>query len=145
MDEVLHYVSNDTVQKLLTISEVLAVIEQVYADRGKGTASLSVPSSLGLSIPGGKAGFKIKGAYVASQKVAGFRLIGFSQGVPRGFCYLCDPDTSHPIGIVDERWQYLARSGLTAAVTARFLARPTNGSSRRPKGSTCLGVTSMQC
>jgi alanine dehydrogenase len=123
MAKKLYYISNETVQKLLTISEALTVIDEVYRDHGEGSTFLSAPSSLGLNTPEPKVKFKIKGAYVASQRVAGFRLIGFSQEPPRGVCYLCDPETSLPFALVDERWQYLVRSGLTAVVTARHLAR----------------------
>jgi ornithine cyclodeaminase len=120
----IRYISNDIVREVLSIEEALTIIEEVYRDHGEGKASLSNPSSLDLETAGTGTFFKIKGAYISSLYVAGFRLLGMGTSSPLGLCYLCDPNTSLPMAIIDESWQYLVRSGLTAAVVAKYLARP---------------------
>ena len=111
------------VRELLSVPEALKIVEDVYRDHGRGKAILSSPSSLGLKALDAGASFKIKGAYVETSEAAGFRLLGTGTS-HRGFCYLCDPKTSVPIGMVDESWQYLLRTGVTAAISAKYLARP---------------------
>jgi alanine dehydrogenase len=119
----MRYLTNEMVRELLSIPEALKIIEEVYRDHGRGKAILSAPSSLGLKAFDAGASFKVKGAYVETYGVAGFRLLGTGTS-HMGFCYLCDPKTSLPMGIVDESWQYLLRTGITAAVSAKYLARP---------------------
>jgi len=119
----MRYLTNEMVRELLSVPEALKIIEEVYRDHGKGKAILSSPSSLGLKALSAGASFKIKGAYVETPGAAGFRLLGTGTS-HRGFCYLCDPKTSVPIGMVDESWQYLLRTGITAAISAKYLARP---------------------
>ena len=117
------YISEDAVRELLSIEEALTLIDRIYRDHGDGRAFLSHPSALQLKAAGTPSFFRVKGAYVASLGAAGFRLQGLGASSPKGLCYLCDPQTSLPFAIVDETWQYAMRSGLTAAVAARYLAR----------------------
>jgi ornithine cyclodeaminase/alanine dehydrogenase-like protein (mu-crystallin family) len=118
------YLSDELVRELLPVEEALKIIEGIYEDHGTGKAVLSTPSALDLKTSNTGALFKIKGAYVASSQTAGFRLIGLTTSYVLGLCYLCHPETSLPIGVVNESWLYLLRSGLSAAVAAKHLANP---------------------
>jgi alanine dehydrogenase len=125
MNEIaVRYLSDELLRELLSVEEALKIIEGVYEDHGTGKAVLSTPSALDLKTSNTGALFKIKGAYVASSQTAGFRLIGLTNAYILGLCYLCDPETSLPVGVVNESWLYLLRSGLSAAVAAKHLANP---------------------
>jgi alanine dehydrogenase len=117
------FIPEDAVRELLNVEEALTLIDRIYRDHGEGRAFLSDPPSLQMKAVGTPSSFRVKGAYVASLGAAGFRLIGMGASSPKGLCYLCDPETSLPFAIIDETWQYVMRSGLTAAVAARYLAR----------------------
>ena len=118
------YISDEVVRELLSIEEAMTIIENVYREHGEGKAFLSDPSSMGLKSHGTGASFKIKGAYVSSLHVAGIRLLGMGDSSLLSLCYLCDPVTSLPVAITDESWQYVVRTGLTAGIAAKYLARP---------------------
>lgn len=118
----LRYLSDEMVRELLSVQEAMVIIEDAYRYYGTGDAFLSKPSSLDLRTINTGTSFKVKGAHVASSHIAGFRLVGIGSSYPISFCYLCDPETSLPVAIVNESWQYVIRSGLTAAVTAKYLA-----------------------
>jgi alanine dehydrogenase len=117
------FISETRVRELLSIDEALAVIEGVYRDHGIGEAFLSEPASLDLRNPDQGSFFKMKGACLQSHQIVGFRLFGKGRSASLGLCYLYDPVTAMPKAVIDESWLYLVRSGLTAAVAARYLAR----------------------
>ena len=106
---------------LFSPAEAYRAIEDAYRGYGVHGRVLSEPSSTLLRSPAaGQLTFRFKGAVLPDAGVAGVRL----QSGGRSFLYVADARTSEPIGLVDEKWLYRHRTAMTAAVAAKFLARP---------------------
>ncbi len=125
------YITSDLVRKFLSIQDVIKTVEEVYKAHGRGEAWLSDPPGLSLRRKEGQlASLKVKGASIPSKRVAGFRLLGFTpnkngigETMTYGYSYLIDPDTATPIALINESYQYILRTGATAAVNLFYLGK----------------------
>lgn len=125
------YITSDLIRKYISIEDVIKIVEEVYRAHGKGEAYLSDPPGMFLKRREGQlVSFKVKGASVPSQKVAGLRLLGFTPNKDKtgetmtyGYSYLIDPNTAAPLALINESEQYLIRTGATAAINLYYLGK----------------------
>lgn len=117
----------DEVHGLIDRREALDVIAATYRAAARGRASVSTPSSLHLKGPTDCAtSFKVKGALLEDDQVAGFRLVADRDdgGEGTSFVYVVDASTARPLGLVSELWLHRLRTASTGIVTCRALAPP---------------------
>lgn len=133
------YISDELVRKHLSIAEAIGIVMDVYRADGVGDARLSEPSAMFMR---GRdedvSNYKVKGAWIPSRKVAGFRIIGNAiseigdeEPWTYRYCYLVDPRTAIPLAIIDECYQSALRTGVTGAVALALLGK---------KDSSILGI-----
>lgn len=124
------YITSDIIKKFISIKDIIDTVEKVYKAHGMSEAYLSDPPGMFLKNKEQNASFKIKGASIPSMKVAGFRLLGFTpkekgigEDMTYGYSYLVDPDTAAPLALINESYQYILRTGATAAVNMSHLGK----------------------
>jgi ornithine cyclodeaminase len=105
---------------LVTPAEALDAIEATWRDHGRTRHMLSHPAALSLATP--VAGFGVKGAVLAEDGLAGFRIM--SRGTTsRDWTWLADLE-GRPLALIEASWLRAMRSAATAALAARMLATP---------------------
>lgn len=125
------YISDELVRAHLSVAEAINVVKGVYRAHGQGGAWLSDPSAQFLREGAHQlSSYKIKGASLPSEGVAGFRLIGNAPSFAGDkeqwtyrYCYLADPYTARPLAIIDEYYQSALRTGVTGAVALSLLGK----------------------
>jgi ornithine cyclodeaminase len=109
---------------LVTPAEALDAIEAAWREHGTsrqvGRQVLSRPAALSLATPA--AGFSVKGAVLAEDGLAGFRIL--SRGTnARDWIWLADLE-GRPLALIEASWLRALRTATTAALAARMLATP---------------------
>jgi len=130
------YITSDIIKKYISLKDIIKTVKDVYKAHGNGEAYLSDPPGMFLKERKGQlASFKVKGASIPSQKVAGLRLLGFTpnkngigESMTYGYSYLVDPDTAAPLAIINESYQYILRTGATAAINLYYLGKKNSNS-----------------
>ncbi len=111
---------------LVTSQEALAAVEAAWRDYGLRRKVLSKPSSMSMS--SGDTVFKVKGAVLPGEGIAGFRLVADSRDADgettRDWFWLTDPTGGRPLALVEAYWLHCVRTAATGAVAARLLTRP---------------------
>lgn len=130
------YITSDIIRKFISLQDIIKTVEEVYRAHGNGEAYLSDPPGMFLKEREGQlASFKVKGASIPSQRVAGLRLLGFTpnkngigENMTYGYSYLVDPDTAAPLAFINESYQYILRTGATAAINLYYLGKKNSNS-----------------
>ncbi len=117
----------DEARGLVTPAQALAATETAWRDYGTARRVLSTPSS--QSLAGQGCVFKVKGAVLPGQGIAGFRLVADAtdaagREVTQDWFWLADPATGRPIALIEAFWLHLLRTAATGALAARLLAAP---------------------
>ncbi len=109
------------VRQLVTIEDGFAACEDSYRYYGETRDVLSQPSVAYLTLPKDPpVRCRYKAAHMESLGVAGARL-----ATPGHFYFwVVDFETGEPLGLVNETWLARRRTATTAAIAARWLARP---------------------
>lgn len=120
--------SRSDVERLLTLDECFAAVENAFRERALGNAP--APGILGLHAPNG--GFHIKAAllaldqpYFAAKVNANFPNNGSRYGLPtiQGVVALCDAANGMPLAVMDSMAITALRTAAATAVAAKYLAR----------------------
>ncbi len=120
------FLSAQECRALLSPADVLAACEQALAADGAG--SLRWPKPRNLNIVPDRFGnhYHLKACVLEDVPVAGIRLVSHpadeSSGIATRWVVLIDPQTTLPLAIVDERWNYAQRTVASVALAARKLA-----------------------
>lgn len=111
---------------LVTPAEALDAVEAAWRDYGRHRQVLSKPAA--MSLPAGATVFKLKGAVLPTQGVAGIRLVADNRDAAgettRDWFWLAEAAGGRPIGLVEAYWLHMVRTAATGALAARMLARP---------------------
>ncbi|MEO8441785.1 MAG: ornithine cyclodeaminase family protein [Betaproteobacteria bacterium] len=116
------------VERLLTLDECIAAVEDAFAQHARGKTS--PPGVLGMHAPDG--GFHIKAAlltldrpYFAAKTNSNFAQNGARHGLPtiQGVVVLCDADNGFPLAVMDSMSITALRTAAATAVAAKYLAR----------------------
>ncbi|MGE3988808.1 NAD(P)-binding domain-containing protein [Pseudorhodoplanes sp.] len=99
----------------LSIAEAADIIADTYRALGNGDVEPSTPSAMRVAGPPHR--IQLKGATLKHDGIAGARLS--SRGHPR--LMLWNLDSGAPILFLEENWLYAFRTGVSAAVVARWL------------------------
>ena len=128
-DQVLYLSHQDVARVGPSMSEIIAVLEQAFREKGNGRVEM--PPKPGIH-PGGADNFiHAMPAYIPAMGAAGVKWVsGYPGNRDRGLPYinglliLNDPETGLPISVMDCVWITAARTGAATALAARYLARP---------------------
>ena len=123
------YLSRKDVEELgVTMKEVLEVVDNGF--RLKGLGKTEMPPKPGIH-PRQDAFIHAMPAYVQEVEAAGMKWVsGYpsnpAQGLPyiTGLLILNDPATGLPIAVMDCAWLTAMRTGASAGISAKYLARP---------------------
>jgi alanine dehydrogenase len=127
------YLSAAETRELLDAPTAVALVEQALRWQADGRVVFSDPPVLNLQTREPPSHYRLKGCFLESQGVVGFRVTGFRLGDAGGgsgapdntrFVVLSDPRTGQPQAILDEHWTYSVRTVAAAVIAARYLARP---------------------
>lgn len=120
--------SRSDVERLLTLDECIAAVEDAFAQHALGKAA--PPGVLGMHAVDG--GFHIKAAlltldrpYFAAKTNANFPRNGARHGLPtiQGVVVLCDAANGFPLAVMDSISITALRTAAATAVAAKYLAR----------------------
>jgi ornithine cyclodeaminase/alanine dehydrogenase len=122
------YLSRDDVAGLgLPMSDVLAAVEESFRLKGRGEVGL--PAKIGVEAGGGAFAHAMP-AFVPAAGALGVKWVGSFPGNPArglpavsGLIVLSDPATGLPIAVMDATLVTALRTGASAGVAARWLAR----------------------
>lgn len=128
-------VSRKQILELLTPQDVLETVEEVYAEHGRGNVVMPAKITLDMSASGEPNWSNAMPAYLPGKGAAGIKWAGGYLYNPtrRGLDYvqammiLNDPITGLPLAVMDAGAVTTLRTGATAAVAARWLAKPRSG------------------
>jgi ornithine cyclodeaminase len=120
-----HKIEDDAARGLVDRVEAIDIVEAAYRAAANGQADVSQPSALFMR---GQAGtdthFKVKGAVLDAQNIAGFRLIAdgtLTSPDAAAYLYVLEASTGKPLGFVSESWLHRIRTATTGLVTCRAL------------------------
>lgn len=126
------FLARKDVRDLLNMKEILEAVEQAFRDHAAGNAAM--PPKAYLSLEHGD----LRAMPAAVSGAAGMKWVNShpqnpSQGLPTVMAVLIvnDPATGYPVAIMDATDLTAYRTGATAAIAAKYLAR---------KGSHTLGI-----
>ena len=122
------YLSRDDVAGLgLPMSDVLAAVEESFRLKGRGEVGL--PAKIGVEAGGGAFAHAMP-AFVPAAGALGVKWVGSFPGNPArglpavsGLIVLSDPATGLPTAVMDATLVTALRTGASAGVAARWLAR----------------------
>ena len=122
------YLSRDDVAGLgLPMSDVLAAVEESFRLKGRGEVGL--PAKIGVEVGGGAFAHAMP-AFVPAAGALGVKWVGSFPGNPArglpavsGLIVLSDPATGLPTAVMDASLVTALRTGASAGVAARWLAR----------------------
>ncbi len=126
-EEILYLSAADIGACELSLAEVEAAVETMFAAKAAGTAVMKPKT--GLHAPGG-ALFLASPAIIGDPAYAGIKWVGVAgnqaRGLPHiaGLIMLSDNETGMPLAVMDARWITRVRTAAITAVAARRLARP---------------------
>ena len=115
------------VRSLVTMEETVAAVEAAFAAHGRGETLM--PSKVYINLEKYQGDFRAMPAYFDG--AAGLKWVNAHpqnpsrHGLPtvRGLYILSDPETASPLAVMDATWLTAARTGASAAVATRHLAR----------------------
>lgn len=117
-------ITGNSVRNLLRMSEVIGAVEQAFRDLGDGKAKMPAKSYLVLD----KGDFRAMPAAVP--EAAGMKWVNVhpqnpARGLPTVMAVIIysDPDTGYPLAVMDGTLITAFRTGATAAIAAKYLAR----------------------
>lgn len=116
------------VRSLVTMEEAVAAVEAAFAAHGRGETLM--PSKVYIDLEDYNGDFRAMPAYFGG--AAGLKWVNshpdnpVKHGLPtvRGMYILSDPGTADPLAVMDATWLTAARTGASAAVATKHLARP---------------------
>ena len=122
------YLSRDDVAGLgLPMADVLGAVEESFRRKGRGEVRL--PAKIGVDAGGGAFAHAMP-AFVPAAGALGVKWVGVFPGNPAlglptvsGLIVLDDPATGLPVAVMDATLVTALRTGASAGVAARFLAR----------------------
>jgi len=122
------YLSRDEVESVgMSMSEVVAAVEQVLREKGEGRVEM--PPKRGVH-PMPHSAINAMLGYVPSVQVAGIKWVtrylpqpGKNLPYVFGLMILNDPETGLPICVMDCAWVTAVRTGAASATAAKYLAR----------------------
>jgi len=115
-------IREEETREVLSVARAAEIIEATYRGIARGVIAASQPSV--MRITGEPYRLGAKGAVLHHLGVAGVRLL--SRAAPR--LMLWSLLTGEPIALIDESYAYRLRTGVSAAVCARFLLRQPSAS-----------------
>lgn len=107
----------------VSVDDALAILERAFRAYGEGRTALSAPSALGLSHPEVESVFKIKGAMLVAESLAGFRLICDRPADGSDWHYVFNAHSGKLKGVVDEKKLHWRRTAVSGVLAAKWLAR----------------------
>lgn len=117
--------SQEAVRDLLNMSEVIKVVEQAFRDWAQGKGNMPAKAYLLLD----KGDFRAMPA--ALPEAAGVKWVNVhpqnpSRGLPTVMAIMIynDPQTGYPLAVIDATDITAYRTGATAAIASKYLARP---------------------
>ncbi|MFY0545020.1 ornithine cyclodeaminase family protein [Brevibacillus sp. H7] len=122
-------VDQAAIEEILEMKTVIEVVEQAYALKADGQASL-FPLVFHEFEPG-KADMDIKSGHVTGAHVFGLKLVSWfgensAKGLPQlnGVVMVLDSRTGMPMGILSGEYITCMRTGAAGGIGAKYLARP---------------------
>jgi alanine dehydrogenase len=120
--------SQSEVRSLISMREAVDAVEEAFAAHGRGETLM--PSKVYLDLDRYRGDFRAMPAYFAG--AAGLKWVNAHpenptrHGLPtvRGMYILSDPATAEPLAVMDATWLTAVRTGASAAVATKYLARP---------------------
>ena len=115
------------VRSLVTMDEAVGAVEAAFAAHGRGETLM--PSKVYIDLEEYHGDFRAMPAYFSGS--AGLKWVNAhpenptKHGLPtvRGMYILSDPATAEPLAVMDATWLTAARTGASAAVATKHLAR----------------------
>ena len=115
------------VRSLVTMDEAVGAVEEAFAAHGRGDTLM--PSKVYIDLEEYHGDFRAMPAYFSGS--AGLKWVNAhpenpaKHGLPtvRGMYILSDPATADPLAVMDATWLTAARTGASAAVATKHLAR----------------------
>ena len=119
--------SQSDVRSLVSMEEAVAAVEEAFAAHGRGETLM--PSKVYIDLQKYRGDFRAMPAYFSGS--AGLKWVNAhpenpqKYGLPtvRGLYILSDPATANPLAVMDATWLTAARTGASAAVATKHLAR----------------------
>jgi ornithine cyclodeaminase/alanine dehydrogenase len=109
------------------MAEIVAIVEDVFREKGAGRAQM--PPKIDLH-PAGDGFIHAMPGFLPARAAAGMKWIsGFPANRERGLPYISglivlnDPETGLPVAVMDATWITAMRTGAATAVAAKYLAR----------------------
>ena len=143
MESVL-FIDYATTVKLLSVADAMTICEDVYRMHARKSVKWSVPPSQRLDVGAPFHNhWHVKEVILEETPVAGVRLYSYyDDGVTNTvgkldctrYIVLADPNTGHPLAILDEHWTYAIRSAAAAMVALKWLG---------PKAPQTLGLVGI--
>lgn len=123
-------VSDAEARRLVDVDLAYEAVRDAYAQAATAPPALSTPAAQLMRHPSSTLAMKVKGAQLARQRVAGFRLV-FDQHDPDGtvrqshdWQWVADLDTGAPLGLVAMNGLHALRTALTGIVALEALRGP---------------------
>ena len=147
------FVSYRDTLDLLSAAEALEVVERVYGMHARGSVRWSEPPSFHMDDDGLHNHWHVKACLLKEIPIAGVRMYGYYEDDERStvgtldstrLVVISDPETSVPLAIVDEHWNFSIRSTAAACIACKWMTNPD------PKvlglvGVGSMGRTALQC
>ena len=109
-------------REILSVGDAFDVIEESFREYGRAGTVLANPSAAVMFVPHDPPSIFIdKMGMLPGASLAGIR---FGMQFGTYYCIISDSRTGKAFGLVDVTWLYRRRVGITASVTAKYLARP---------------------
>ena len=115
-------------QAVLSPDDIVDQIEQVLRWDAEGQIQWPGPRSLNIAPDRWGNDYHVKGCVLEAVPVAGLRLVSHPLDESSPICtrliLLIDPQTTLPLALIDESWNYAQRTVGSIALAARHLATP---------------------
>lgn len=125
------FVSYDDTRRLISISDVLEVAEDVFRMHARGSVTGCDPPRFTIRGKRQSIYSHVKGCVLEEVPIMGIRVVGYyvhpdgsGTSAPEStrLVLLIDPKTGSLLAIVDEHWNYSLRTAAAAVVGAKYLA-----------------------
>lgn len=142
--------SRSDMMGLLSPAEYVAGVEQAYRMHGEGRFSMEPKGHIVLDKYPGE--WEAMPSYIEEPEAAACKWVSIRENnrakydLPTVFSILIytDPETGFPLAICDGSYHTVQRTGASAAVSAKWLARPSRRPSRSSARATWLRVRSRR-
>jgi alanine dehydrogenase len=126
--------SDQDVAALLPHTEVVGMVDTVFKEWGRGNVVMPPKVNLDMSRSGHASWANAMPAYLPSSGVGGLKWVGGygsnpARGLPyiMGIVVLTDPETGRTLAVMDGIYISDWRTGASAAIAAKYLARESTG------------------